>query len=157
MWIRGDRFFFYTQQRIGLHGRPFVLYKLRTLHIGFDDTKGKIHTVQDITVTGHFLRKWRIDELPQVWNILRGEMSWVGPRPEVPVVYHRCCAMDPTFADRQEALPGITGLSQWKNPDYTADQSLLKLPDDLYYVRNARFFMDLRILWQTLWALIRGL
>ncbi|MFM8318518.1 MAG: sugar transferase [Bacteroidota bacterium] len=154
MWLRGDRPLFYTQQRIGLHGRPFVLYKLRTLRADFDDTKGAVHEYGDITVTGHLLRKWRIDELPQYWNILRGEMSWVGPRPEVPVVYHRCCTMNPDFAQRQQALPGITGLSQWKNPDYTAEQSLLKLQDDMDYVRNAGLAMDLRILGQTLRALI---
>jgi putative colanic acid biosynthesis UDP-glucose lipid carrier transferase len=95
------------------------------------------------------MRSSRIDELPQIWNILKGEMSWVGPRPEVPYHYEHFKQRDANYATRQLVKPGITGLAQLNNPDALPNENLEKLKLDLEYVNQANIWMDLRILAQT--------
>lgn len=87
-----------------------------------------------------------MDEIPQIWNILIGEMSWVGPRPEVPFYYEHFKKQEPTYANRQLVRPGITGLAQLDNPNASPNENLEKLKFDLQYVKQATFWMDLRIL-----------
>ena len=87
-----------------------------------------------------------MDETPQIWNILIGEMSWVGPRPEVPFYYEHFKKQEPTYANRQLVRPGITGLAQLDNPNASPNENLEKLKFDLQYVNQATFWMDLRIL-----------
>jgi lipopolysaccharide/colanic/teichoic acid biosynthesis glycosyltransferase len=150
LWLHGNRSVWYRQVRVGRLGRPFTLYKLRTLAPEHNDQSGTLHYEDEILKAGRLLREWRLDELPQIWNILIGEMSWVGPRPEMPVYYEQICSTEPRFSQRQEALPGLTGLSQIKNPNLTANQFQEKLPDDLEYIRNASLMLDLSILAKTL-------
>jgi lipopolysaccharide/colanic/teichoic acid biosynthesis glycosyltransferase len=140
---------FFIQERIGKDAKPFRMYKIRTLKKGFSSNNGKQHSNQDILFVGKWLRKLRIDELPQIWNIVKGEMSWVGPRPEID---HYFNTIDPSFANRQLCKPGITGLAQLKNPDATPEHSFEKLPHDLAYVQNASLTMDIKILFQSFFS-----
>jgi len=140
---------FFVQERIGFNSKPFKMLKIRTLKKSFLSSIGQQHQSNDILFIGKLFRKFRIDELPQIWNILKGDMSWVGPRPEVGFYFERYKGVDPAFAKRQKCRPGITGLAQLKNPDATPEHSLEKLPYDLQYIDQASLLMDLRILLQS--------
>jgi lipopolysaccharide/colanic/teichoic acid biosynthesis glycosyltransferase len=146
--------FIYTQKRVGRGGQIFTMYKLRTLkHNAQSDLSGMRPNDPDILPVGRVLRIWRIDELPQIWNILKGDMSWVGPRPERPHIVERCTQTISNYGQRHDVLPGITGLAQIHNPDATPDDNAAKLQHDLEYVRTASLAMDLKILWKTLVAI----
>ena len=146
--------FIYRQRRIGFKGKEFTIYKLRTLkQSAKDDLRGMRPNDPDLIRVGQFLRIWRIDELPQILNILKGEMSWVGPRPERPHIVARCLESIPDYSLRHEVLPGITGLAQIKNPNATPNENSEKLDFDLEYCANASIGMDLKILWKTVVAI----
>lgn len=142
--------FLFVQERIGHRGQMFRIYKLRTIRTNHPTAHQFTHTDQDLLPKGSFLRRWRIDEFPQIWNVLKGEMSWIGPRPEVPYHYHKCVQEIPGYADRQLALPGITGWAQLQNPNATADDNEAKLPHDIYYLQHASLRLDAVILIRTL-------
>jgi lipopolysaccharide/colanic/teichoic acid biosynthesis glycosyltransferase len=139
----------FAQKRVGLNGKVFIMFKLRSLKRSFNNQHGTKHTNGDITPLGKFIRIFRLDEFPQIWNILKGEMSWVGPRPEVPFYVEKYTEIDPHFADRLKALPGITGLAQLINPNATPDHNLDKLNHDMDYIQRANLRMDLKILIKT--------
>ena len=146
--------FFYTQRRIGKGGREFTIYKLRTLkRSAADDLSGMRKNDPDLIGVGRFLRVWRIDELPQILNILKGDMSWVGPRPERPHIVARCLTEIPNYGDRHLIRPGITGLAQVNDPDATPEHNAAKLEYDLAYLANASIGHDLKILWKTVVAI----
>lgn len=147
---RGSVFFF--QERVGLNAKPFRMIKIRTLKKEFLSNNGKQHAEHDILSVGKWLRKLRIDELPQIWNILKGEMSWVGPRPEIAHYFNHFNEINPNFEKRQVCKPGITGLAQLENPDATPEHSLEKLPFDLDYIQRASLWMDIRILFQSFFS-----
>jgi lipopolysaccharide/colanic/teichoic acid biosynthesis glycosyltransferase len=140
---------FFWHYRVGQNGTLFKLIKIRTLKNSFDAAPGAQHQHQDITALGKLLRKSRVDEIPQIWTILKGDMSWVGPRPEVVYYYEYYKEKDPQYARRQTAKPGITGLAQLNNPNASPDQNLEKLVFDLQYVDHASFWMDLRLLFSS--------
>lgn len=143
--------FIYRQRRIGFTGKEFTIYKLRTLkQSANDDLSGMRPNDPDLIRVGQFLRIWRIDELPQILNILKGEMSWVGPRPERPHIVARCAEEIANYSKRHDVLPGITGLAQIHNPDATPNDNAEKLAFDLEYVQKASFWLDLKILWKTI-------
>ena len=146
---------FYSQKRVGKNGSEFTILKLRTLIKGAEgDLAGMTKNDPNIFWLGRHLRRWRIDELPQVFNILGGSMSWVGPRPERP---HLVKSFEKDFTDygkRHEVLPGITGLAQINLPDATPNETKKKLPFDLEYVEKANFLMDLGIIWKTVKAIV---
>jgi len=148
--LRGQSSFWYSQERIGRGGHPFRIYKVRTIRANHPSAQDFTHTLDDLLPLGAFLRRWRIDELPQIWNVLKGEMSWIGPRPEVPYYYHQCVKDLPGYEDRQLALPGITGWAQIQNPNATAEDNGAKLPHDLYYLKYASLRLDALILLRTL-------
>ena len=144
----------FSQMRVGKDGKEFRLYKLRTLKLNAkDDLSGMRKNDPDIIWVGWVLRAWRIDELPQIYNILRGEMSWVGPRPERPHIVAKCIEEIPNYGKRHVVLPGITGWAQIHHPDATPNDNLLKLPYDLEYVEKAGFKFDALIIWKTLVAI----
>lgn len=145
---------FFTQERVGRNGKLFQIYKIRTLHVGENgDLAGMKKGDPSILPVGRWLRRWRIDELPQLINILSGEMSWVGPRPERPHLVAKYAELETTYGDRHKALPGITGWAQVHYPDATPNENLKKLPLDLEYVSRASLGMDVRILWKTILAI----
>jgi len=148
---RGPAFF--RQQRIGLYGQPFTLLKLRSMRSDAEAAGAQWASKDDprITRVGRFIRMVRIDELPQVWTVLRGKMSFVGPRPEVPTFVDDLEDKLPYYAERHMVKPGITGWAQINYPyGASIEDSRGKLEYDLYYAKNYTPFLDLLILLQTL-------
>ncbi len=149
---------FYSQVRVGRRGRPFRLHKLRSMRTDAEEDTGAVWTGdQDprITKAGRLLRKARLDELPQLWNILRGDMSLVGPRPERPEFMDELKEKYPYFKLRTAVRPGLTGWAQIRQ-GYVADVTAWedKLALDLYYMKYRSFTMDLLILWNTVKTLV---
>ncbi len=144
---------FFRQQRVGLYGRPFSVLKLRSMRTDAEKDGAKWASVNDprITRLGRFIRKVRIDELPQTWSVIRGEMSFVGPRPEVPHFVNDLEDKLPYYAERHMVKPGITGWAQINYPyGASIEDARHKLEYDLYYAKNYTPFLDLLILLQTL-------
>lgn len=143
----------FSQWRVGRAGRLFRIYKFRTMFRGAESVPQSQKSKSDPRVTrvGRLLRRSSIDELPQLWNVLRGEMSLVGPRPELPEVVR---AYAPWQLQRLSVLPGITG---WWQVTGRSDQPLqLHTEADLYYLQHRSFWMDLRIIAQTLVVVVSG-
>jgi sugar transferase (PEP-CTERM system associated) len=144
---------FFRQTRVGLYGEPFTLIKLRSMRIDAEKDGARWAEKDDprITRLGRFIRKFRIDELPQAWSVLKGEMSFVGPRPEVPSFVEGLEREIPFYAERHMVKPGITGWAQINYPyGASIEDSRRKLEYDLYYAKNYTPFLDLVILLQTL-------
>lgn len=151
---------FYLQKRTGQNGRPFIIFKLRTMHR--DAEKGRRErwakeTDERITPVGKLLRRFRIDELPQLVNVLRNEMSLIGPRPERPYFTTKLIKKIPFYAYRLQVKPGISGWAQ-VNFKYAASEedTEKKLLYDLFYIQNMSFALDLLIALKTLKVVIAG-
>ncbi|MEK6239263.1 MAG: sugar transferase [Planctomycetales bacterium] len=140
----------YRQTRVGRNGELFTLYKLRTMRLDAEVESGAVWSVGDdprVTRTGRILRKLHLDELPQLFNVLRGDMALVGPRPERPEFTDRLEKAVPRYVERLRVLPGLTGLAQLNLPaDSDLDSVRRKVAVDLIYVRGGGLWMDLRIL-----------
>jgi lipopolysaccharide/colanic/teichoic acid biosynthesis glycosyltransferase len=140
----------YRQERVGLGGRPFVMYKIRTMEDGCERISGVCWSPVDdrrVTPIGRVLRRTHLDELPQLWNILRGEMSLVGPRPERPEIVCTLEQKIPHYRQRLAVRPGLTGLAQIRlPPDSDLDDVRRKLAYDLYYVYRYDLLLDLKLL-----------
>lgn len=148
---RGPAFF--RQKRIGLYGQTFTMVKLRSMRVDAEKDGAKWAEKRDVRITrvGGLIRKLRIDELPQVWTVLMGQMSFVGPRPEVPQFVDDLEDKLPFYAERHMVKPGITGWAQINYPyGASIEDSRQKLEYDLYYAKNYTPFLDLLILLQTL-------
>lgn len=144
---------FFRQTRVGLYGQPFKLVKLRSMRVDAEAGGAQWASKNDprITRIGNFIRKVRIDELPQTWSVLKGEMSFVGPRPERPEFVADLEDKLPYYAERHMVKPGITGWAQINYPyGASIEDSRHKLEYDLYYAKNYTPFLDLLILLQTL-------
>jgi len=142
---------FYRQRRVGKDGKLFELWKLRTMHRGAEVETGAVLASPGdprVTVIGRMLRAARIDEIPQLWNVLIGDMSLVGPRPERPEFTERFLRSVPGYALRHSARPGLTGLAQVSG-EYSTEPEI-KLRYDLAYLNNWSFGLDLSILLRTL-------
>ena len=150
----------YRQERIGLRGRTFDVLKFRSMRPDAErDGKAEWAQVGDSRVTklGRFIRRSRIDELPQLVNVLRGEMSFVGPRPERPVFVAMLTEQVPFYAVRHSVKPGITGWAQVRySYGANVEQSTKKLEYDLYYVKNHTLFLDVLILLETVRVVLLG-
>lgn len=150
---------FYRQTRCGYLGKDFTIYKIRTMRRNSEMDGAQWAKISDSRVTGvgKFLRKTRIDEMPQLLNILRGDMSLIGPRPERPEFYSIIDKEIPSFSTRLICKPGLTG---WAQVNYPYGASILdakvKLMYDLYYIKNAGIVMDLRILMRTVIYMVKG-
>jgi len=143
---------FFRQQRVGLYGEPFYLVKLRSMRTDAEKNGAKWAEENDprITRIGRFIRKVRIDELPQCWSVLMGHMSFVGPRPEVPKFVDDLQEQIPFYGERHMVKPGITGWAQINYPyGASTEDSHKKLEFDLYYAKNYTPFLDFVILLQT--------
>ncbi|MEC7623225.1 MAG: sugar transferase, partial [Pseudomonadota bacterium] len=143
---------FFRQKRVGLYGQEFTLIKLRSMRSDAEAGGSKWAEKDDprITRVGRFIRMVRIDELPQVWSVLKGEMSFVGPRPEVPAFVTMLDKELPYYAERHVVKPGITGWAQINYPyGASTEDARHKLEYDLYYAKNYTPFLDLLILIQT--------
>ena len=155
--LSGPGGIFYRQRRVGKHGEAFELIKFRTMVEGAEAVTGPtLSPVNDprVTTVGKWLRRFHLDELPQVLNILRGEMSVVGPRPERPELYEAILAELPAYRLRLSVQPGLTGLAQVHGfYDTSAEE---KLRYDLAYLSNVSVLLDLRVIWLTLRASLAG-
>jgi lipopolysaccharide/colanic/teichoic acid biosynthesis glycosyltransferase len=145
---------FYRQERLGRGGKPFQIVKLRTMVQDAEKMSGPQWAREDdprITRVGRFLRKTRLDEVPQLWNVLRGEMSIVGPRPERSVFVEQLTKKIPFYRTRLLVAPGLTGWAQicYKYGN-TEEDALIKLQYDLYYIRHQSLALDLLIMLRTL-------
>jgi lipopolysaccharide/colanic/teichoic acid biosynthesis glycosyltransferase len=151
----------YRQVRMGKDGRHFTLFKLRTMRQDAEAATGPVWSTENdprITPLGHLLRRTHVDEFPQLWNVLRGEMSLVGPRPERPEFVARLDWEVPWYRERLNVRPGITGLAQMRLPaDATIDCVRRKVIYDLYYVRFVTPWLDFKLLCLTAWRLLREL
>ena len=142
----------YRQERVGLHNRPFTLLKFRSMRSNAEASGPKWAQQKDPRVTrvGSFMRKTRIDELPQLLNILNGEMSFIGPRPERPHFVRQLCEVIPSYSERSRVKPGLTGWAQVNFPyGASVEDARAKLSYDLYYVKNRTLVLDLLILLST--------
>ncbi|SHK13053.1 sugar transferase [Rhodothermus profundi] len=150
----------YRQQRVGQHGRIFTLYKFRTMYVDAEARTGPVWAAKDdprVTPIGRWLRRWRLDEVPQFWNVLKGEMSLVGPRPERPYFVEKLSQEIPLYNRRHRVKPGITGWAQvrWKY-DNSLDDVRQKVKFDLFYIENMSLRMDLKILFRTIYTMLAG-
>lgn len=150
---------FYVQERIGLGAEPFRMYKLRTMRPtgDGDPVRPAVPGDRRVTPVGRILRRFRIDELPQLWNVLKGDMSLIGPRPEATSLHQIYSAQLPNYAFRYLVRPGITGWAQVNSPpSASADEARVKLTYDLYYVKKLSLYLDLKIVLKTLWTIVDG-
>jgi lipopolysaccharide/colanic/teichoic acid biosynthesis glycosyltransferase len=149
----------YRQTRVGRDGKLFTLTKFRTMVVDAE-AKGPQFTLEDdprITRTGGFLRKSRLDEFPQLWSVLRGELSLIGPRPERPVFVEEFSREIPFYESRLLVRPGVTGWAQ-VNYGYADDQAetIEKLTYDLFYIKHSSFWLDLHITGKSIWTVLTG-
>lgn len=167
---------FYKQERVGMDGRIFLFYKFRTMHENADDrahrevylrhirgatanangetetaARGKVPNDPRVTRVGRFLRRTSLDELPQLWNVLRGDMSVVGPRPPIP---YEVEAYDLWHRKRLDMKPGLTGLWQVSGRNRLAFEEMVRL--DLFYIENWSLWLDLQIILKTIPVIVRG-
>jgi len=150
----------YRQERVGYAGKTFTLLKFRSMRVDAESDGRAVWAQENdprITPFGRFIRRTRIDELPQLWNVLKGEMSFVGPRPERPVFVAALEAQLPYYAARHSVKPGLTGWAQVRYPyGASVEDATRKLQFDLYYVKNHSLFLDLFILFETVRVVIFG-
>lgn len=143
----------YSQLRVGLGGRTYTLYKVRSMYHNSEAVSGPKWATRDdkrITPFGRFLRRSHLDEIPQLWNVLVGHMSLIGPRPERPEFVDKLKKVVPLYEERLQVRPGITGLAQVQlPPDSDLGSVRLKIAHDLCYLRNFSFWMDVRIVLAT--------
>ena len=148
----------YTQTRIGRGNRPFTVYKFRSMTCTGDHTEAFAQENDGrITRVGRVIRMWRIDELPQYINVIRGEMSLIGPRPEQPSFVEQFDECIPFYSYRHVLKPGITGWAQVRS-GYAADvdETQVKIEHDFYYIKNASFALDIYIIFLTIRTMLTG-
>jgi lipopolysaccharide/colanic/teichoic acid biosynthesis glycosyltransferase len=145
----------YHQERVGLNGEPFTIHKFRTMRTDAEARTGPVWSKGDgdprITPVGRFMRKTRLDEIPQLWNVLRGDMSLIGPRPERPAFVEQLTRQIPFYGQRHVVKPGVTG---WAQVRYTygasVEDALEKMQYDLYYVKHMSLRFDIMIALETI-------
>jgi sugar transferase (PEP-CTERM system associated) len=156
----GDGSIFFRQERVGYRGRTFTVYKLRSMNRDAEkDGRATWAKPNDERVTrvGRWIRRTRIDELPQLLNVLKGEMSFVGPRPERPEFVAMLTEQIPFYAVRHSVKPGLTGWAQVRySYGASVEQSVRKLEYDLYYVKNHTLLLDVMILLETVRVVLLG-
>ncbi|NNG92793.1 sugar transferase [Bacillus thuringiensis] len=147
---------FFLQERVGLNGRVFNIIKLRSMYIDAEKNGAQWAKKNDARVTkiGAFIRRTRIDEIPQLINMLKGDMSLVGPRPERPIFTEQFNKEIPGFKNRIVVKPGITGWAQ-VNGGYDISPKE-KLEFDIYYIKNLSLFMDVKIIFKTIKVIFTG-
>ena len=150
---------FYRQMRVGLRGRPYMIWKFRSMRQDAELSGARWASREDPRVSrvGRWIRKWRLDELPQLINVMKGEMSLVGPRPERPVFVQELRNTIPYYDLRHTVRPGITGWAQTRfRYGASKEDSHVKLQYDLFYVKNLSLILDLRIVIQTVKVMLMG-
>jgi len=151
---------FFRQTRSGMNGDVFRIFKFRSMYKDAEKHTGPVWSSKDdprVTWVGKFIRKARIDEIPQMYNVLKGEMSIVGPRPERPFFVEKLSEEIPYYKRRLKVRPGITGWAQVKHKyDESIEDVKIKLRYDLFYIENMSLRMDFKILFRTFFVVIFG-
>ncbi len=149
----------YRQVRVGQHGRPFTIMKFRSMRQDAEAATGAVWAQRNdarVTPVGAFLRKTRLDELPQLWNIFGGDMSFVGPRPERPEFVRDLTVQIPYYGQRHVVKPGLTGWAQVRYPyGSTVEDALEKLQYDLFYIKHMSLGLDLFVMLKTMKTVVR--
>lgn len=159
IWLETGRPILYRQERVGENGRTFVLYKFRSMRT--DAETGTPVWARDdddrVTRVGRVIRKTRLDEMPQLWNVLRGNMSFVGPRPERPFFVEQLTRQIPFYQQRHAVKPGVTGWAQIKyRYGASVEDAMEKLRYDLYYIKNLSIGFDVTIMFDTVKVILFG-
>jgi lipopolysaccharide/colanic/teichoic acid biosynthesis glycosyltransferase len=150
----------FSQERAGQYGKPFNIKKFRSMVADAEKSTGPVWAGEHddrITKVGQVIRKLRVDELPQLWNVFRGEMSFVGPRPERPHFIRQLEKEIPYYSERLTVKPGITGWAQVCYPyGASVEDAVEKLNYDLFYIKNLTFFLDLLVIFRTVKIVLFG-
>jgi len=151
---------FYVQERVGKNGKTFKIIKFRSMRVGAEAKSGPVWAEEDdprITRVGRIIRKLRFDELPQFVNVIRGDMNFVGPRPERPIFVEQLSEVVPYYSQRHVVKPGLTGWAQIKYPyGASVEDSIEKLRYDLYYIKNQTLLLDAIIVFETIKIVLFG-
>ena len=150
----------YRQERIGLGGKPFYIYKFRSMVVDAEKEGEELLQQENaprLTKVGRFLRAHHLDELPQLWNVLKGDMAFVGPRPERKFYIDQIMQRDPRYQRLYVLRPGVTSYATLKNGyTDTIDKMLVRLEMDLYYLEHQSLWTDAKILWRTFANIVSG-
>ena len=150
----------YKQERIGMGGRPFYIYKFRSMVVDAEKNGEMLFQHEDeprMTKIGRFLRNHHLDELPQLWNVFRGDMAFVGYRPERQYYIDQIMARDPRYSLLYQIRPGVTSYATLYNGyTDTIEKMLRRLELDLYYLEHQSLWMDAEILWKTFVSIVSG-
>jgi sugar transferase (PEP-CTERM system associated) len=151
---------FFSQERVGENRKPYMVHKFRSMVQDAEKTSGPVWAQADdcrVTRVGHFIRKWRIDELPQLFNVIKGEMSFVGPRPEREFFVRELEEAIPYYGERFSVKPGVTGWAQVSYPyGASVEDAKEKLNYDLFYIKNMSILMDLMVVMRTVKTVLFG-
>jgi sugar transferase (PEP-CTERM system associated) len=160
VYLDSDGPILYCQERVGEHGRPFTVYKFRSMRVNAEQAGTPMWARDNderVTRVGRFIRKTRLDELPQLWNVIRGDMSFVGPRPERPFFVEQLAKEIPYYQQRHSVKPGLTGWAQVKYQyGSTVEDAMEKLRYDLYYIKHLSIALDLSIVFDTVKVILFG-
>lgn len=150
----------FRQERIGLHGKPFIIYKLRSMKMDAEANGYELSNSEydsRLTRVGRFLRSHHLDELPQLWNVLKGDMSFIGPRPERQYFIDQIMQHDPRYQLLYALRPGVTSYATLYNGyTDTMEKMLRRLELDLYYLEHRSIWLNMKILWITFYRIISG-
>lgn len=150
----------FSQERIGRGGRPFRIYKFRSMKVDADRDENALFTQKDedyLTRTGRFLRNHHLDELPQLWNVVKGDMAFIGPRPERKYYIDQIMKQDARYERLYVLRPGVTSYATLHNGyTDTMDKMLTRLEMDLYYLEHQSLWLDAKILMQTFVSIVFG-
>lgn len=150
----------FSQERIGLHGKPFFIYKFRSMKMNAEEDEPLLFSQENderLTKIGKTLREHHLDELPQLWNVLKGDMSFVGPRPERKFYIDQIMEHNPDYVKLYQIKPGVTSYATLYNGyTDTMEKMLRRLDLDLYYLDHNSLLFDIKILWMTFTSIVFG-
>ena len=150
----------FSQERIGMHGKPFFIYKFRSMKVDAENNEPALACPANddrLTKAGAFLRKHHLDELPQLWNVLKGDMSFIGPRPERKVYIDQIMRHNPNYERLYQIRPGVTSYATLYNGyTDTMEKMLRRLELDLQYLDNYSLLTDMKLLWKTFTNIVKG-
>ena len=150
----------FSQERIGLHGKPFFIYKFRSMKMNAEEDEPLLFSQENderLTRIGKTLREHHLDELPQLWNVLKGDMSFVGPRPERKFYIDQIMEHNPDYVKLYQIRPGVTSYATLYNGYTDAMEKMLRRLDlDLYYLDHNSLLFDMKILWMTFTSIVLG-